>query len=88
MAAMLVEDADDPLRIAEGDKGVAEYFQRKRVAVRLGKIRRLQHRQPVAPQGLPHRRAGADAADQLVILPSEHAEILPVAFRLPRKMKS
>jgi hypothetical protein len=74
MAAMLVENPDGPLGIAEGDELVAADFERKRIAVGRREIRRLQDRKPVAPERLAHRRVAADPTHEFVVLAREHRE--------------
>jgi hypothetical protein len=87
VAAMLIENADHAIRVAEGNESVAQNLERKGIAIRRREIRGLHDWQPIPPQRLAHRRLRADAADQLVVLAGEHVRPPDFSFKyLPRKM--
>src|SRR5690242_12103441 len=61
MGAELVDDADAPFAVAEGDQLLAEQLHAHRRAVALRQLPVEQRRDPVAPEKLAHRRAGTRA---------------------------
>ena len=70
--AVVLEQADLAVGIAEGDELFAEQHDAARVAVRLRQLAREQAWQPVLAHQLAHRRAGADATQQLVFFATQH----------------
>ncbi|MNR52538.1 hypothetical protein D3C85_1723990 [compost metagenome] len=69
--AQLLHHAHAALAIAKGDQVLAQqaHAQRLRIALDLSGG---AYRMPVAAHHLTHRRAGADAAKQLIVLAVQH----------------
>ena len=75
MRAELVDQADAALGVAEGDQLLAHQLDPHRRAVRLGQFRRQQERRPIAAQQFAHQRAGADAAELVVLFTRHHGDV-------------
>ena len=71
--AELVEQADPPLGVTEGNESFAEGLYSDWLSVRLCQLAFQQDRHPVAPQHLAHRRSRSRPGDQLVVLATQHA---------------
>ena len=83
MHAEFVEDADPPLRVAEGDEILAEQGDPQRVAIRLRELFRYGDWVPVPPHDLAHLRVWPNPAKRLVLLVGEHGVSLTsiIVFR-------
>src|SRR5262249_60193140 len=77
MRAELFEQTDAAFRVAERHQVLAEQLHADRRAVGLGQLPREQRRDPVTPDGVAHRRARADASDELVLFVGQHGVVLP-----------
>src|SRR5262249_9357825 len=77
MRAELFEQTDAAFRVAERHQVLAEQLYADRRAVRLGQLPGKQRRDPVTPDGVAHRRARADASDELVLFVGQHGVVLP-----------
>ncbi len=77
MRAELFEQPDPPFGVAERHQVLAQELDPHGRAIGLGQFRGEQGRDPVAPQGVPHRRARADARDELVLFVGQHGVFLP-----------
>ena len=73
MRAVFVEEPDAALGVAEGHQLFAEELDAHGRTIGLGQLPREQRGNPVPAHGLAHRRAGADAGDQLVLFACQHA---------------
>ncbi len=73
MRAVFVEETDAPFGVAERHQLLAQQLDAHRRAVGLGQLLREQRGNPVPAHGLAHRRAGADAGDELVLFACQHA---------------
>ena len=73
MRAMLAEHAQSTVRVAEGDKVLAEEPHPHRRPVALGDLFGEAGGQPVTAHQLPHRRLALDPAEQVVLLRAQHA---------------
>jgi hypothetical protein len=89
--AAVVEHADPPCAVAEGDQSLAQQHQGKRVAVG-SQLRRQAGRHPVLSHQRAHRGTGANTRQQFVFRLSGHLVIsawvdrfgpLAIAFRIP-----
>ena len=65
--AVLVEQADAALAVAEHDEPLAHQLHAHRRIVGLGDVVRKARRDPVAAHQLAHRRAGPDAGEAVVV---------------------
>ncbi len=68
--------ADLAVGVAEGDQLLAEQHHPHGVGVGLGQFGREHRGDPVLPHQAPHRRAGADAANELVFFELQHGRLL------------
>ncbi len=75
MRAELVDQADAALGVAEGDQLFAHQLDLDRRTVRLGQLVGEQERRPIAAQQFAHQRAGADAAELLVLFTRHHGDV-------------
>ena len=73
MRTQLVEQAESPVRITEGDQAFAEDLDLDGLAVRLSHLAFEQDGHPVAAQDLAHRRPGPRPGDQLIVFSAQHA---------------
>src|SRR6201999_1929549 len=67
MRTALLQQADLAVAVAERDQPLAEDLDPHRIAVALRDLLAEADRMPEAPEHLAHRRARADATQQLVI---------------------
>jgi hypothetical protein len=69
---MLIDDADAPAGLAEGQQRLAHDGDLLGRAVGLGQFLRQQNGEPEAAQQLAHWRAGVALGEQPVVLGAEH----------------
>src|SRR6266852_5686340 len=82
VGAELVDDADAPFAVAEGDQLLSQQLYANRGAVALRQLRVEQRGYPVAPEQLAHRRAGAGAGQEYIHLLGQHGRSpFQVAFQ-------
>src|SRR5262245_561193 len=79
--ALGLDQAHAALRIAERDQLLAEQLHADRRAIGLGKLARQRDRLPEAPEILAHQRAGAGAAQQLVVGCAQHRGLIAYISR-------
>src|SRR3989449_11408137 len=72
MSAELVDDADAPFAVAERDQLLSQQFHANRGAIALGQLPVEQRRYPIAPEQLAHRRTGARAGQEFILLLGHH----------------
>ena len=77
MRAELLEEADAPFRVAEGHQVLTQEPHPDGWAIGCGQFGGEQRRDPVAPDRAPHRRAGFDARNELVLFVGQHGVFLP-----------
>ena len=88
MRAILLDEADAPLGVAEGDEFLAHQLYAHGRAVRFGDLVRQAGGDPIAPHRIAHRRAGADAGDQFVFFRWQHRRIPPRSERVFAKQST
>ena len=72
VGAAPLDQPDGAGRVAKGDELLAEHAYAHGWAVRLGQLRRDQHRRPEAPEEVAHGRPRAGAGQQLVVVGAQH----------------
>ena len=72
MRARRLDQPDAASRITEGEEIFAEHAHPQGRAIGLRQLARQRHRQPVAPEVLAHRRAGAGARQNFVVGRGQH----------------
>jgi hypothetical protein len=70
--AVLGDNADVAVRIAEGDELVAQKLQTDRWCIRRRNFGRLERRQPVAPRQVVHGRTPTGSRESFVLFSSPH----------------
>ena len=72
MRAVLVEYADPPFRVAEGDQIFAQQAHASGIAVGLGELTREHRWQPILAQHAAHWRLGSNATQAVVLFLTQH----------------
>src|SRR5688572_13748989 len=77
MSAELVDQAVAPLAVAERDHAFAQQLDPHRRTIVLRQFFGQQGRDPVAPEEIAHRGAGAGLGQEVVLFLAKHGAILP-----------
>src|SRR5579864_2454911 len=72
MRAVVLDESDPAVGVAEGDQVFAEEPNTHRRAVRLGEFLGYNRRQPVLPQQVTHDCTGPDTSEEFVFFFTQH----------------
>src|SRR3546814_19950884 len=83
VAAIFVENADLSFAVAESDEILTDQLDMDRIAIRVWQLRTQRRGHPAVPHRLAHRRVGAGAAHERIVLCRLQPPVPPPRGRVP-----